>query len=73
MLRSPASHHYDRDTFTYQTERENAIGPSGVTFTVGPDEKATQMTVENLNIHGKAPSNVSRADCCRFQHSRFPL
>ena len=65
--------HYDRDTFTYQTAGENAVGLSGVTFTIGSDGKATEMTVENLNIHGKAPSNVSRADCCRFQHSRFPL
>src|SRR5437773_11632124 len=45
--------HYDRDTFTYQTEGENAVGLSGVTFTVGADGKATEMTVENLNIHGE--------------------
>jgi hypothetical protein len=45
--------HYDRDTFTYQTEEENAVGLSGVTFTIGPDGKATEMTVENLNIRGE--------------------
>jgi CubicO group peptidase (beta-lactamase class C family) len=45
--------HYRHDTFTYQTEDENAVGLSGVTFTIGPDGKATQMTVENLNIHGE--------------------
>jgi hypothetical protein len=45
--------HYDRDTFTYQTEGENAVGLSGVTFTIGPDGKATEMTVENLNIRGE--------------------
>ena len=45
--------HYDRDTFTYQTEGENAVGLSGVTFTVGADGKATEITVENLNIHGE--------------------
>jgi len=45
--------HYDRDTFNYQTEGENAAGPSGVTFTIGPGGKATQMTLENLNIHGE--------------------
>ncbi len=45
--------HYDRDTFTYQTEGENAVGLSGVTFTIGPDGKATEMTVENLNIYGE--------------------
>jgi hypothetical protein len=45
--------HYDRDTFTYQTEGENAVGLSGVTFNIGPDGKATEMTVENLNIRGE--------------------
>ncbi len=44
--------HYDRDTFTYVTAGENAVGASGVTFTLGPDGKATSLTVENLNIHG---------------------
>jgi CubicO group peptidase (beta-lactamase class C family)/pimeloyl-ACP methyl ester carboxylesterase len=45
--------HYDRDTFTYDTEGENAVGRSGVTFTVGPDGKPTQVIVENLNAHGE--------------------
>jgi len=45
--------HYDRDTFSYQTEGENAVGLSGVTFTIGPDGKATEMIVENLNIRGE--------------------
>src|SRR5438105_10096917 len=45
--------HYDRDTFSYQTEGENAVGLSGVTFTDGADGKATEMTVENLNIRGE--------------------
>jgi len=45
--------HYQRDTFTYQTEGENAVGLSGITFTVGPDGKATQVFVENLNAHGE--------------------
>lgn len=44
--------HYDRDTFTYRTAGENAAGASGVTFTLGPDGRATSVTVENLNIHG---------------------
>jgi len=44
--------HYDRDTFTYQTEGENAVGASGVTFTLAPDGKASGVTVENLNPHG---------------------
>ena len=45
--------HYDRDTFTYETEGENAVGRSGITFSVGPDGKATQVAVENLNVHGE--------------------
>ena len=45
--------HYDRDTFTYETEDENAVGRSGVTFTIGPDGKANQVVVENLNVHGE--------------------
>ena len=43
--------HYDRDTFTYETTGENAVGRSGVTFTIGPDGQATQVVVENLNVH----------------------
>jgi CubicO group peptidase (beta-lactamase class C family) len=45
--------HYDRDTFTYETEGENAVGRSGVTFTIGPDGKATEAVVENLNVRGE--------------------
>ena len=45
--------HYDRDTFTYETADENAVGRSGVTFIVGPDGKAGQVVVENLNVRGE--------------------
>jgi Domain of unknown function (DUF3471) len=45
--------HYDRDTFTYETEDENAVGKSGITFTIGPAGKATQVVVENLNVRGE--------------------
>jgi len=45
--------HYDRDTFTYETEGENAVGRSGVTFTIGPDGEAEQVAVENLNVRGE--------------------
>src|SRR5437016_4110893 len=60
--------HYDRDTFTYETEGENAVGRSGITFTVGPDGKAAQVLVENLNVRGQgtfkrqsAPQVVSQS------------
>src|SRR5438876_4537458 len=52
--------HYDRDTFTYETEGENAVGRSGITFTVGPDGKAAQVVVENLNVRGEG--TFKRAD-----------
>jgi CubicO group peptidase (beta-lactamase class C family) len=45
--------HYDRDTFTYETEGENAVGRSGITFAIGPDGKATQVVAENLNVRGE--------------------
>jgi hypothetical protein len=45
--------HYDRDTFIYATEGENGVGRSGITFTIGPDGKAAQVVVENLNVHGE--------------------
>jgi CubicO group peptidase (beta-lactamase class C family) len=48
-----AMKHYDRDTFTYETEGENAVDTSGITFTIGPDGKATSVLVENLNVHGE--------------------
>ena len=45
--------HYDRDIFTYETEGENAVGRSGITFTIGPDGRATEVIVENLNVRGE--------------------
>jgi CubicO group peptidase (beta-lactamase class C family) len=56
--------HYDRDVFTYQTEGENAVGTTGVTFTIGANGKATTAVVENLNVRGegtfKRPSAATR-------------
>jgi CubicO group peptidase (beta-lactamase class C family) len=45
--------HYDRDTFTYETADENAVGRSGVTFTIAPDGGPNQVAVENLNVYGE--------------------
>jgi CubicO group peptidase (beta-lactamase class C family) len=45
--------HYDRDVFTYETAGENAVGTTGVTFTIGADGKATTVVVENLHVHGE--------------------
>lgn len=45
--------HYDRDTFTYITTGENAVGASGVTFTITGAGEAATVVVEHLNIHGQ--------------------
>jgi CubicO group peptidase (beta-lactamase class C family) len=45
--------HYARDVFTYVTEGESATGTSGVIFTLGNDGKATEVLVENLDVHGE--------------------
>ncbi|MFD0532205.1 DUF3471 domain-containing protein [Kitasatospora arboriphila] len=44
--------HYDGDVFSFQTRGENAVGLSGVTFTVGPDGRATSAVVEQFNHDG---------------------
>lgn len=45
--------HFDRDTFTYVTEGENAVGTAGIFFHLDPNGKATSVTVENLDAHGE--------------------
>jgi CubicO group peptidase (beta-lactamase class C family) len=45
--------HFDRDVFTYQPAGENAAGPSAVGFTIAADQKATAVTVENLDVDGQ--------------------
>src|SRR2546421_7041868 len=61
--------HYDRDTFTYETEGENAVGTSGITFTIGPDGKATQVVVENLNVRGEGTFKRESAARAALQSS----
>lgn len=48
-----AMEHYDRDIFTYETEGESATGTSGLTFTIGADGKAIEVTDDHLNIRGE--------------------
>ncbi|WP_432249024.1 serine hydrolase [Streptomyces sanyensis] len=43
---------FDGDTFSFETTGENAVGRTGVTFTVGEDGTATRMTVERLDGNG---------------------
>ncbi|MEV6209354.1 serine hydrolase [Kitasatospora sp. NPDC051914] len=44
--------HYAGDVFSFQTRGENAVGLSGVTFTVGPDGRASTVVVEQFNHDG---------------------
>jgi CubicO group peptidase (beta-lactamase class C family) len=52
LTRSPLRH-WDRDVFTYQPVGENAAGPSGVTFPVGPNQVARSVLIENLDVDGQ--------------------
>lgn len=43
---------WDGPVFAYEPTGENATGIAAVTFTLGPDGRATAVTVENLDEHG---------------------
>ncbi len=45
--------HYDRDVFAFQPGGENAYGPSAVTFQIGPDQQATSVTIDYLDVDGQ--------------------
>ncbi|MFJ8075574.1 serine hydrolase [Streptomyces sp. NPDC096176] len=44
--------HYDGNTFSFTTVGENAVGPTGVTFTVHSAGKASKVRVESLDKTG---------------------
>jgi len=46
-------HHWDRDVFYLVTRGEMATGKTAVTFTLGPDGKAEQVTVKAWNKFGE--------------------
>ncbi|UYQ62894.1 serine hydrolase [Streptomyces peucetius] len=50
-LRFPLAH-YDGNTFSFMTVGENAVGRSGVMFTVDSDAKASKVRVESLDKNG---------------------
>jgi hypothetical protein len=52
--------HYDGDTFSFATVGENAVGPTGVTFTVGDRDTASKVRVEYLDQNGL--STFTRAE-----------
>ena len=45
--------HFNRDTFTYVTRGEYAVGTAGIFFHIGADGKATSVTLENLDATGQ--------------------
>ena len=49
-----ALQHFARDVFKFTNRSAKmAYGPSAVTFTVGADQKATLVTIENLDTNGQ--------------------
>ena len=45
--------HWDRDTFLFQPTGENAYGPSGMMFQIGPDGRASGVTIEYFDKEGQ--------------------
>ena len=45
--------HFDRDLFIYYPDDEMPDMPYAVTFTIGPDQKASQVTIDDLNDDGQ--------------------
>jgi hypothetical protein len=45
--------HFDRDLFIYYPTPEMPEMPFAVTFQIGPDQKASQVTIEDLNDDGQ--------------------
>jgi CubicO group peptidase (beta-lactamase class C family) len=52
--------HFDRDLFVYQPAGEAAGGASGVAFRVGPDQKATSVLIEELDIPSNGQGTFTR-------------
>jgi hypothetical protein len=48
---------WNRDTFTYVTKGENAVGTAGITFTMAPMARPNVL-IENLNIHDEGSSSA---------------
>lgn len=45
--------HFDRDLFVYFPDEETPDMPFAVTFQIGPDQKASRVTIEDLNDDGQ--------------------
>lgn len=44
--------HFNRDVFSYEPMTEAPTAKIGVSFLIGPDGKASEVTVEDLNENG---------------------
>ena len=45
--------HFDRDLFIYYPTAEMPDMPFAVTFAIGPDQNASQVTIDDLNDDGQ--------------------
>ncbi|MCC6313543.1 MAG: DUF3471 domain-containing protein, partial [Thermomicrobiales bacterium] len=45
--------HYDRDVFTLESVGENAVGRTGVRFSIGPGERAGSVVIDWLDANGQ--------------------
>jgi hypothetical protein len=45
--------HFNRDVFVYSPMVEAPKASWGVSFLIGPDGKATEVTIEDLNEYGR--------------------
>jgi hypothetical protein len=45
--------HFDRDRFIYYPTPETPEMPFAVTFQIGPDQKAREVTIKDLNDDGQ--------------------
>ena len=53
--------HFDRDVFVYHPYDETPDLPVAATFMIGPDKKAGQLTLDDLNDNGQGV--LARARC----------
>jgi hypothetical protein len=51
--------HFSRDTFSFETHGENAIGIAYMTFTIGENGKAQSLAIDYLNEHGNGTFMVN--------------
>ena len=65
--------HFDRDTFLIYPDAELPDLPSPVNFAIGPDGRATSMTIDNLNSNGLGVLARSGKKCSGDSHFGLPF